>query len=128
MTRKTQQRRAIRHVFEVTDRPLTPQEVLGEAQKDVAGLGIATVYRNLKALHENGWLKTVELPGEPNRYEPAEMEHHHHFHCETCDIVFDVPGCPGGIDELVPGNYRVRRHELTLYGSCGNCSSGAESA
>ena len=38
---------------------LSPQEVLPAAQSYAPGLGIATVYRNVKALLEEGWLESV---------------------------------------------------------------------
>ena len=62
MDRNTRQRQAIRRIFEEVDRPLSPQEVLPAAQSYVPGLGIATVYRNLKALVTDGWLESVALP------------------------------------------------------------------
>ncbi|HEY1216970.1 MAG TPA: ZIP family metal transporter, partial [Bryobacteraceae bacterium] len=61
--RSTRQKSAIRSAFEGADRPLSPQQVLQLAQTEVGGLGIATVYRNIKALLEVGWLSAVELPG-----------------------------------------------------------------
>ena len=48
--RKTRQKAAIRAAFEAPNRPLSPQEVLQFAQREVGRLGIATVYGNLKAL------------------------------------------------------------------------------
>ena len=65
--RNTQQRRQIRDVFERNDRPLAADEVLQLAQRKMAGLGIATVYRTIKALTGEGWLVSVEVPGEPPR-------------------------------------------------------------
>ena len=54
MERNTRQRSAIRDAIALADRPLLPQEVLEAAQHEVPGLGIATVYRNLKVLVEEG--------------------------------------------------------------------------
>jgi Fur family ferric uptake transcriptional regulator len=54
MERNTRQRSAIRDAIAVADRPLLPQEVLDAAQPASPGLGIATVYRNLKALLDEG--------------------------------------------------------------------------
>ncbi len=121
INRKTQQRKWIRVAFEQHDRPLTPQEVLELAQENISGLGIATVYRNLKHLHQEGWLRPVEFPGEPTRYERAGKDHHHFFHCDGCGKVFAVPGRPGDIASLTPDDFEVRRHEVLLYGCCGSC-------
>jgi Fur family ferric uptake transcriptional regulator len=122
--RNTRQRIAIRDAFERAARPLSPQQVLSAAQADVGGLGIATVYRNIKSLLEDGWLAAVELPGSPTVYERAGKAHHHHFHCEGCSRVFEVDGCVPRINRLAGRRFSVRRHELVLYGLCADCSGG----
>ena len=45
---------AIRQVLKNAGRPLSPQEIFNMSQREVTGLGIATVYRNLKSLQEEG--------------------------------------------------------------------------
>lgn len=121
MQRDTRQRRAIRRAFEEAGHPLSPQELLDLAQEEVRSLGIATVYRNIRALQDDGWLETVELPGEPPRYEVAGKAHHHHFHCRDCDRVFEVEGCPGNIQAITPNGFKLERHEFVLYGLCDAC-------
>jgi len=123
MPRTTRQRVAIRRVFERTGRPLRPRECLEFASEEVPDLGIATVYRNITTLVEAGWLRVVELPGSPDRYETAGRRHHHHFHCRRCDGVFEVESCPGGFAALAPTGYKVEDHDLILYGVCRSCVS-----
>ena len=127
-TRSTRQRRAIRTVFETIHRPLGPQEVLDAVAKGVDGVGIATVYRNLKTLVEEGWLTPVELPGEPARYERAGKAHHHHFRCDDCGSVFELEGCIGNFKSMAPPGFRVSKHEVILFGSCASCASGGLAA
>ena len=124
VTRRTQQRRAIRAAFENAGRPLGPQEVLTLAQGAVPGLGIATVYRALKKLVSDGELQVVELPGVPSRYELAGLAHHHHFHCRDCDRVFDVEGCPRQVTDYTPPGFRTEEHAVVLYGRCSGCVTG----
>jgi Fur family ferric uptake transcriptional regulator len=119
--RKTRQRAVIREVFERTNRPIGAQEVLAAAQQQVGGLGIATVYRTIKALAEEGWLVPVDLPGEPPRYELAGKDHHHHFHCRNCGKVFELQGCVDNLKRLVPQGFVVTGHEVLLYGQCAAC-------
>ena len=99
------------------------QEILEAAQSEVPRLGIATVYRNVRALLEEGWLQVVDLPGAPSRYEMADKDHHHHFHCRSCDSVYDIEDCPGSLKELTPRGYRLESHEIILYGLCSGCAS-----
>ena len=122
--RNTRQRQSIQNAITQAGRPLTPQEILLAAQQNVPGLGIATIYRNLKLLLDEQVIKTVELPGEElARYEIAHTAHihHHHFLCQACGRAFDVHGCAGDFNPMVPHGFEMCRHEITLYGSCRDC-------
>ena len=125
MERSTRQRTAIRDTLAQAGRPLLPQEILSSAHAQVPGLGIATVYRNLKALVEEGVLKPVDLPGQSTRYEVAHRAHHHHFQCRDCQRVFDIHACPGDLSSLAPAGFVVDEHEINLYGYCQDCAEKA---
>jgi Fur family ferric uptake transcriptional regulator len=119
--RSTRQRAAIRDAIEQAGRPLLAQEVLELAGLHVPRLGIATVYRNIKAMVEEGAIKQVLLPGENPRFELAGHAHHHHFQCYTCQKVFDIHSCPSDLLNLAPKGFKVESHDLTLYGRCKDC-------
>ncbi|MBW7905992.1 MAG: transcriptional repressor [Phycisphaerae bacterium] len=121
MIRSTSQRRAIRRVFEESGRPLSPLEILEAARDEVPRIGIATVYRTVKGLLEDGWLAAVQVPGEAPRYEIAGKPHHHHFHCRSCGAVFDVQGCSPAIKSLSPRGYQTEGHDLVFFGRCPSC-------
>ena len=122
MPRNTKQRHAIRLAFEIAGRPLAPEEALAAARRAHAGLGIATVYRAIKAALEEGWLVAVELPGSSARYELAGKKHHHHFHCRACGKVFEIAGCVENLRKLIPSGFRVTDHDVLLYGYCCDCA------
>jgi|SRR5580658_327350 Fur family ferric uptake transcriptional regulator len=122
VNRRTRQREALQAALERVDRPLSVNELLDAAGKRIDGLGIATVYRNVRSLLEDGWIVPVEIPGEPTRYERAGKAHHHHFQCERCDRVFDLAGCFDNLRKLAPPKFRVKEHALTLYGLCAACA------
>lgn len=121
MQRDTAQRRAIRDVFNQENRPLTPQELLEGAQATVPQMGLATVYRTLKSLTESGTVMVVDVPGEPQRYEIAGKDHHHHFSCKQCGRMFEMDGCPGDLERLVPDGFVMEDHEVFIYGRCSDC-------
>jgi Fur family ferric uptake transcriptional regulator len=125
MERKTRQRAAIREAISRSGRPLLPQEVLEAAQGTVPGLSLATVYRNLKSLVDEGELRSVLLPGENPRFEVAHAHHHHHFQCRRCQRVFEVEACPGDLSALTPEGFTLEDHDLTLYGRCADCARPA---
>jgi Fur family ferric uptake transcriptional regulator len=120
--RDTKQRDAIRQALVDEGRPLSVDEVFKVAQKEVAGLGIATVYRNLKALQTEGLIKPVDLPGQPPRWEMTPGGHHHHFLCRTCDKLYEIRNCPQGLKRLLPKGYTLEEHDILLRGQCETCA------
>lgn len=121
ISRSTEQRRVLQAVLEEASRPLTVYELLALAQKQKKGMGLSTVYRNLRAFVGEGWITAVELPGVMVRYELTAKKHHHHFHCENCDRVFDIPHCTRGVEKGLPRGFVVDRHEILLHGLCPDC-------
>lgn len=124
MARQTAQRRAILQALAEAPGPLTPQQVRVQASRQLEGLGLATVYRNLNLLERQGEVVPVYLPGEGVRFEPAGRAHHHHFRCGDCDVVFELhDACPllALEDTLLPGGFQVIGHDLMLYGLCPQC-------
>ncbi|QOI99347.1 MAG: transcriptional repressor [Phycisphaeraceae bacterium] len=121
MVRQTKQRSAIRSAILAAAGPLSAQEILHLAKRKVQGLGLATVYRSVKSMVDQGELVPVEVPGEPPRYEAAGKEHHHHFLCRSCSRLFDLQGCAGDFRSLLPAGFTLESHELTLVGVCAPC-------
>ena len=121
-TRNTRQKEAIRAAFTGANRPLSHDEALTLAQEQVDGLSIATLYRNINLLLEEGWLAPVDLPGATTRYEVAGKGHHHHFQCNRCGKLFELEGCSVGFKPSVPNGFRTTGHELFVYGFCDACN------
>jgi Fur family ferric uptake transcriptional regulator len=122
MDRHTSQRIAIEASLRSAQRPLSPAEILdwpSTIADDQSRHGVP----HAQELTEGGLIRAVELPGEPSRYELAGLPHHHHFKCDECDRVYDVPGkCPSGLADGLPSGFRVRDHEVVLVGTCAECS------
>lgn len=139
-TRNTRQREAIMAILQASKGPLTMAEIQTRAQSNVVQekplhpgvsgkkttgmVGIATVYRTIGLLVEQGLAKQVVLPNGETRYEHSHHGHHHdHFQCLVCDQVFDLEHCPVEIPKggFLPGGFSVEAHELTLMGTCPDC-------
>jgi Fur family ferric uptake transcriptional regulator len=121
MERMTRQRLLIMTVIEGAGRPLSTAEILALAKRAGAGMGIATVYRAVKGLGAEGWLRAVDMPGSQIRYERSDKGHHHHFHCRGCDRVFEMAGCAGDVSALTPRGFRMEGHEIIINGLCAGC-------
>ncbi len=129
MPRLTRQREAIERAFTQARRPLSPTEVHALASKKLANLGLSTVYRTLRRLETEGLIAAVTVPGEAPRYELSHIaaDHHHHFHCRACGRVFDIDGCPSGLEAMAPPRFVVEDHTVVLHGLCDRCAGAAGS-
>jgi len=133
-TRQTRQKDAVLRSLADSGRSLAPAEILELARAEVPTLNLSTVYRQLRALHEEAQVVKVDLPGLPARFEApchhsqarGHAHHHHHFHCTVCDRVFPIHDCPVGIERLAPTGFQVEQHELTLRGRCAECAGAPE--
>ncbi|MGP1272216.1 MAG: Fur family transcriptional regulator [Phycisphaerales bacterium] len=120
MARQTSHTLRIRDTIAAAPGPLTVDEIRDQLRE--TGVGIATVYRVVNTGVEEGWLRRVQISAGPARYEASDLGHHHHFECEGCGQVFDIEGCPGGMDRLVPPGFRMSSHEIVIRGLCDACN------
>lgn len=123
--RSTRQRTALLSIIAREARPLSPYELHDLALREIPSISQSTVYRNLRSLEQAGAIHGVAIPGQPPRYELAEIaaHHHHHFLCRSCDRVYDLEGCPGGLRALLPRGFTLEDHTLVLAGRCSECAS-----
>ena len=123
LIRRTKPREIICEALRRAARPLSPAELFEHGKALHPSLSLATVYRTIKTLCEDGELSAVTLPGCPARYESKECaaHHHHHFHCQECDRVFDVDGCHAEHVAEAPDGFLVQSHQVVLYGLCKEC-------
>ena len=63
-------------------------EVFVAMKEILPDIGIATIYRNLNALSDMGFLKRLSFAGEADRYD-FNLADHHHAICLGCGRVFD---------------------------------------
>ena len=121
MTYTTRQKAVIRQILIEAEAPLTAADVCQQAQTEAPGLGLATVYREIKRLVKERLVRQIEGQGISPHYESTDRHHHHYFICETCKRIFPAVGCLPGIQSLAPAGFEVRHHEIFLYGTCPAC-------
>jgi Fur family transcriptional regulator, ferric uptake regulator len=128
--RNTRQREIILETLSRAEGPLTTQGILERARVELPQLGLATVYRTVALLRDDGRILEVRLPGEEPRFEPVRQAHHHHFCCTRCHRVLELDFCPVQIPKgtLLPNGFRVQDHHLTLYGLCAACDGNGLNA
>jgi len=67
----------------------TAQEIYDKISVEYPGISMATVYRNLHALAEQGELKSLYVAGFPEKYD-AINDGHHHAVCRVCGDFIDI--------------------------------------
>ncbi len=114
----TRQKRAIaENVLNRCDHP-TAQEI--HRDLDGQGIGLATVYRNLALLAEEGIITTVEHEGEV-RYD-CNNEPHGHASCTACGALWDIPLPPSkGVGNVSGPLAAITVVEFSLRGTCHDC-------
>ncbi len=114
--RATKQRHAIKKAFEDAARPLGPKEILHIAGKSVPNLGIATIYRNIKVMIDEGELETVDLPGQASRYQRPSEDNQQLIICENDDSVFTLKSDIEGFEPELPEGFVLKRYQIIYYG------------
>ena len=125
MPRITKQRKAIFQALEGDTTHPTADEIFQRVKQNLPSISLATVYRNLKLLADEGIILEISTPEGPNRYDP-QTHRHYHFMCKRCERVDDVElpvqrTLERRLEEST--RYEVHSHELIFYGICPNCRS-----
>jgi Fur family transcriptional regulator, peroxide stress response regulator len=122
--RVTPQRYAVyANLLSRTDHP-TVDQILGDLNQDFPVSSQATVYSSLQALRGVNLVREVLLEEGISRYD-ANVEAHHHFRCQCCGAIEDIPWDVFenlGAQKVRPG-LQVDRFEVTVYGLCENCGA-----
>lgn len=105
----------------------TAQEVYDEVRRARPRIGIATVYRILHQLAEQGVIKVWGYGSECARYD-GRTHRHDHAYCTQCGALLDVPVEIELSRETLEQAARAAgiemgSHEVRIYGRCENCQA-----
>jgi Fur family ferric uptake transcriptional regulator len=97
---------------------------VADVQRQVPGVGRATVFRTMKLLVDLDLVCRVPLEDGSLRYRLSQPAHHHHLVCTGCGSVEDFAGCD--LDSMAEDlasrtAYEIQGHRLELYGLCPAC-------
>jgi Fur family ferric uptake transcriptional regulator len=121
MGRRTEQRDAIVEALRASDRAVTAQELHGQ----LAGVGLATVYRNLQRLADEGDADTLRRENGEIAFLLCGAGHHHHLTCRVCGRVEQVRDCrldDWARDVATGHGFSQVEHHAELVGVCAACS------
>jgi Fur family ferric uptake transcriptional regulator len=121
MNRRTEQRNAIVEALRGSERAVTAQELHGQLD----GVGLATVYRNLQRLADEGGADTLRRESGELAFLLCDSGHHHHLSCRECGRVERVRDCrlDDWAREVAAGyGFSEVEHHAELVGVCAQCA------
>jgi Fe2+ or Zn2+ uptake regulation protein len=115
----TSQRSLIYNIIQNSCDHLTADEVFIQAKGIDKKIVHATVYNSLNYLSEQGLIKRVIIPHQPDHFDHTLYEHNH-FVCEKCGKVFDLPNITLDLKEFNNG-FHINGYLINFFGTCQNC-------
>lgn len=124
LPRITKQRKAIFSALQGDRTHPTAEEIYRRVKRRLPHISLATVYRNLKLLAQEGLITEISTAEGPNRYDFRTHEHYH-FICDCCARVYDVeiPVQNHLNRELSRQGFTIRAHQTVFYGLCRDCKN-----
>lgn len=95
-----------------------------QLKKEMPELSMATVYRNLGVLAEQGLIGKIDFGSAQDRFD-ARIGPHYHFICERCGSILDLElpideELNDRVNRVTP--FVARRHRIEFYGICDRCA------
>lgn len=92
-------------------------------QKEGSGISLATLYRNLNQLAENGIIKKIDGLESSSHFD-HNTHGHYHFMCDNCKKIFDVSSDVA--QDIIKKTeeetgFTVTSHDIIFHGICTNC-------
>ncbi|TET20500.1 MAG: transcriptional repressor [Candidatus Cloacimonadota bacterium] len=122
--RLTQQRKQIIAYFFSKYKHYSVEELYEEIKPQIAGIGLATVYRTMQLLVEAGLALQRRFKDNITRYEPVHKNHHDHMICLGCGEIIEFGNKKiEAMQEEVAKRHKFVpvSHTLQLYGYCAKC-------
>ena len=125
--RHTRQKQIIQKIIEGPGKHMNAEEVMAVLKREEPGIGIATVYRNLNLLCEEGVIQKIS--GQGRSFYDGNPAPHDHLYCTCCGEIFDIV-----ITEMKEVEEEAARltgaviisHHTAFEGICQNCQKDEE--
>ena len=127
MLRMTRQRSAVSDLLEQTEDFRSAQQLHDTLRENGESVGLATVYRTLQSLADDGQVDVMRIDDRETLYRRcARREHHHHLVCRDCGRTVEVAGdtVERWADQIAQDHGFVEvDHTAELFGTCGACAT-----
>lgn len=123
--RNTTQRQAIKAQLSELDGFVSAQQLHEILAREGQKIGLATVYRNLQILADDGAVDVVRTDTELLYRACSNSEHHHHLVCRSCGKTVEVSGArlESWINRVAADAGFVQvDHTVEFMGTCTECA------
>lgn len=123
MKRHTKQRDEVREALSHVDGFVSAQELHQQLRDAGSGIGLATVYRTLGALADEGEADPLTRSGE-TVYRACRPGHHHHLVCRECGVAIEISAQPvesWAKSIAAEHGYTEPEHVVDVFGVCPQC-------
>jgi Fur family transcriptional regulator, peroxide stress response regulator len=119
----TKQKTAIKKFLKNTVSHPTAERIYQQVKKDIPGIALGTIYRNLKLMKENGEVTEIITASRKARYD-GKTDEHYHFTCDKCGQIIDLDETiDSKIQTIIAKNtgLKVTHLNLEFNGLCKDC-------
>lgn len=128
MKRNTWQREAVREALGTTENFVSAQQLHAALRDGGSTIGLATVYRALAGLAEEGGADSLQQEGENLYRVCTKSSHHHHLICRGCGRTVEIEA-----DAVEQWAHRIAadngftqpNHIVDVFGLCAECTAKA---
>jgi Fur family ferric uptake transcriptional regulator len=121
----TRQRSALLALLDELDGFRTAQELHGLLAQRGERVGLATVYRGLQGLVEDGRVDVLRSDDGEASYRRCSTVHHHHLVCRDCGRAVEVSDPPverWARRVAAEHGFTDVGHRVDLFGTCADCA------
>ncbi len=124
--RDTRQRSAVRAVLQHTEEFASAQELHARLREQGEGVGLATVYRTLQQLAEDGEVDMLRTADGESVYRRCSTGHHHHLICRHCRRTVEVDSVAverWAVKIATDNGFADVEHVVEVFGTCADCAA-----
>jgi Fur family transcriptional regulator, ferric uptake regulator len=125
--RRTRQRAAVDEVLDEVDDFVSAQELHQMLRARGSQVGLATVYRALQTLADDGRVDVLRSDAGEAVYRRCDQpDHHHHLVCRSCGAAVEIsrPAVEAWAEDVARAHgYVDVTHTVEIFGLCPRCAA-----
>lgn len=125
--RASRQRSAVEEFLDGQETFRSAQAIHADLREQGTRIGLATVYRALQGMVEDGELDVLRTDDGEAMYRRCSPHHHHHLVCRDCGRTIEVEDQPverWAAKVAAEHGFSDVEHEVEVYGTCADCRAG----